>query len=52
MHPAWLAICFTLDNIHVSMLFSQIIPTLTFSHRIQKSVLYICVSFLFCNIVK
>ena len=36
-----LAICFTLDNIHVLMLY----PTLAFSHRVQKSVLYICVSF-------
>ena len=39
-----LAICFTLDNIHVSMLFSDH-PTLVFSHRVQKSILYICVSF-------
>ena len=39
-----LANCFTLDNIHVSMLFSQIIPPLP-SPRVQKSVLYICVSF-------
>ena len=37
-----LAIYFTYGNIHVSMLFSQIIPP---SHRVQKSVLYICVSF-------
>ena len=35
-----LAICFTYDNIHVSMLFS---PTLAISHRVQKSVLYTCV---------
>ena len=39
-----LAIYFTYDNIHVSMLFSQIIPPLP-SPRVQKSVLYICVSF-------
>ena len=39
-----LAICFTLDNIHVSMLFSQIIPPLP-SPRVQKPVLYTCVSF-------
>ena len=39
-----LVIYFTYGNIHVSMLFSQIIP-LAFSHRVQKSVLYICVSF-------
>ena len=52
VHPPWalvsciqpgLVICFTLDNIHVSMLFSW--NTLAFSHRVQKSVLYICVSF-------
>ena len=42
IHPG-LMICFTLGNIHVSMLFSQI--TLAFSHRVQKSVLYIWVSF-------
>ena len=39
-----LAIYFTYDNTHVSMLFSQIIPPLS-SPRVQKSVLYICVSF-------
>ena len=41
-----LVICFTVGNIHVSVLFSQIIPPTThvFSHRVQKSVLYICVS--------
>ena len=39
-----LVICFTLDNIHVSMLFLKH-PNLTFSHRVQNSVLYICVSF-------
>ena len=35
---------FTYGNIHVSMLFSQIIPSSP-SPRVQKSVLYICVSF-------
>ena len=40
-----LVIYFTYDNIHVSMLFSQNHPTLAFSHRVQKSVLCICVSF-------
>ena len=39
-----LVICFTLDSILVSMLFSQNIPPSP-SPRIQKSVLYICVSF-------
>ena len=39
-----LVIYFTYGNIHVSMLFSQIIPPLP-SPRVQKSVLYICVSF-------
>ena len=38
-----LAICFTYDNIHVSMLFSQIIPPLPSTE--SKSLLYIC---LFC----
>ena len=38
-----LVICFTHGNIHVAMLFSNH-PTLTFSHRVQKSVLNICVS--------
>ena len=36
-----LVICFTYDNIHVSMPFS----TLAFSHRVQKTVLYIYASF-------
>ena len=40
-----LVICFTYDNIHVSMLFSQNHLIFTFSHRVQKTVLYICVSF-------
>ena len=41
-----LAICFTYGNIRVSMLaILSNHPTLTFSHRVQKSVLYICVSF-------
>ena len=39
-----LTICFTYSNIHVSMLFSQIIPPSP-SPRVPKSVLYICVSF-------
>ena len=39
-----LAIRFLYDIIHVLMPFSQIIP-LSLSHRVQKTVLYICVSF-------
>ena len=39
-----LAICFLYDIIHVLMPFSQIIPH-SLSHRVQKTVLYICVSF-------
>ena len=37
-----LVICFTIDNIHAVI---SKHPTLAFSHRVQKSVLYICVSF-------
>ena len=44
-----LVICFTYDNIHVSMLFSQIIPPLP-SPRVEKSVLHICVSFAISHI--
>ena len=40
-----LMIYFTYGNMRVSLLFSQIIPLFAFSHRVQKSVLYICVSF-------
>ena len=39
-----LVIYFTHGNIHVSMIFSLIIPP-SHSPRVQKSVLYICVSF-------
>ena len=39
-----LVIYFTNGNIHVSMLLSTH-STLAFSHRVQKPVLYICVSF-------
>ena len=41
-----LVICFNLDSILVSMLFSQNIPPSP-SPRVQKSVLYICVFFCF-----
>jgi len=41
-----LAIHFLYDIIHVLMPFSRIIPlSLSLSHRVQKTVLYICVSF-------
>ena len=40
--PPGLVICFTIDNIHAILLKH---PTLAFSHRVQKFVLYICVSF-------
>ncbi|KAM9698788.1 conserved oligomeric Golgi complex subunit 2-like isoform 2-T2 [Dama dama] len=40
--PPGLVICFTIDNVHVVL---SKHPTLAFSHRVQKSVLYICVSF-------
>ena len=48
-HPVFcieprLVIRFLHDIIHVSMPLSQIIP-LSLSHRVQKTVLYICVSF-------
>ena len=60
-HPSWSSQCtspehpvsciqpglvigFTYDNIYVSMLFYQIIPPLP-SPRVQKTFLYICVSF-------
>ena len=51
VHQAWalvscilpgLVICFTIDNVHAVL---SKHPTLAFSHRMQKSVLYICVSF-------
>ena len=38
-----LAIRFLYDIIHVSIQFSQIIPP-SLSHRVQKTILYICVS--------
>ena len=47
-----LVICFTLDNIRVSMLFSHDHPTLAFSQRVQKSILYICVSCYEIHILK
>ena len=37
--PPGLVICFTIDNIHAVLLKH---PTLAFSHRVQKSVLYLC----------
>ena len=37
-----LVICFTIDNIYAIL---SKHPILTFSHRVQNSVLYICVSF-------
>ena len=37
-----LVICFIIDNIHAVL---SKHPTLAFSHRVQNSVLYICVSF-------
>ena len=39
-----LVICFTLDNTCFDAVLLKH-PTLAFSHRVQKSVLYICVSF-------
>ena len=44
-----LVIHFAYDNIHVFVLFSQIIPPSP-SHRVQKTVLYICVSFALSHI--
>ena len=37
--PPGLVICFTINNIHAVL---SKHPTLAFSHRVQKSVLYIC----------
>ena len=45
----WLAICFTYDNIHVSMLFSQIIPPLP-SPTESKSLFFASVSLLLSRI--
>ena len=45
-----LVLYFTYGNIHVSMLFSKIIPPSP-SPRVQKSVLYICVSFAISHII-
>ena len=48
MHPTWAGDCFTLDNIHVSMLFSQNIPPSP-SPTGSKSLFCTSVSlFLFC----
>ena len=44
MHQTWTGTYCTYDNIHVSMLFSQIIPP-SLSPTESKSVLYICISF-------
>ena len=45
-----LAIYFTYGNVYVLNLFSQIIPPSSFSHWVQKSVLYVCASFVaLCN---
>ena len=44
----WISRGWTLAVIHVSMSFFQIIPALplpTPPHRVQKTVLYVCVSF-------
>ena len=43
--PSGLVICFTLDNIHAVL---SKHPTLAFSHRVQKSVLYIHLCLFFC----
>ena len=40
-----LAVCFTYGNVNVSVLLSQIIPPSLSSRCVQKSVLYVCVSF-------
>ena len=47
--PVWgivprLAIHFTYDNLHVLMSFSHFITPLPLSHRVQKTIQYICVS--------
>ena len=46
--PPGLVICFTIDNICVVL---SKHPTLGFSHRVQNSVLYICVSSCFAYIL-